>query len=69
MNESHFGRNLLLIIVGVLVVGYVAASLIGFLFHIFFYLLIGAVAIGAGVFLYRRTKRALTGGNSRQIRR
>jgi LPXTG-motif cell wall-anchored protein len=39
------------------------------LFHIFFYLLIGAVAIGAGVFLYRRTKRALTGGNSRQIRR
>lgn len=69
MNESHFGRNLLLVIVGVLVVGYVAVSLIGFLFHFFLYLVIGALAIGGVYYLVHRARQSLTGGRQRQIRR
>ena len=69
MNESHFGRNLLLIIVGVLVVGYVAINLIGFFFHALLYLVVGALVVGGGVYRYHRAKRAITGGRPRQIDR
>jgi predicted metal-binding membrane protein len=69
MNESHFLRNALLVVVGLLVAGYIAVWAVGELIHFFFYLLLGALVIGGGVYLYHRAKTAITGGKQRQIRR
>ncbi len=69
MNESHFARNLLLIIAGVLVVGYVVVSIAHILAWLFFYALVAALVIGGGIYLYHRAKRAITGGRRRGIGR
>jgi hypothetical protein len=68
---AHDGsmRNLLLAIVGVVVVGVVAWWLIKVLLGLFFYLVVGALVVGGGIYLYHRAKRSLTSGRTRQIRR
>ena len=63
MSESHFLRNALLVIVGLIVAGWLAIEIIGLLSHIIFYLLVGALVVGGGVYLYGRAKRAVTSGN------
>jgi hypothetical protein len=71
MNESHhFFRNTILVIGGVIVAGWLALWLIGFVVHIFLYLVLGAVVVGGGYYLYGRAKKSLQGGRSpRQLRR
>jgi hypothetical protein len=71
MNESHhFFRNTLLVIGGVIVAGWLLLHLIGFVLHIFVYLVLGAVVIGGGYYLYGKAKKSLQGGRTpRQIRR
>jgi hypothetical protein len=64
MNESHFLRNVLLGIVGVIAVGWLAIHLIGLLFSIFWYVVVGALVIGGGVYLYGRAKRSITSGSA-----
>jgi hypothetical protein len=62
MSESHFLRNSLLFIGGLVVAGWLAIEIIGVLSHIFFYLLVGAVVVGGGIYLYGRAKRSLQSG-------
>jgi hypothetical protein len=64
MNESHFLRNALLAIAGVVVVGWLAIWLIGVFFHLFFYILVGALVVGGGMYLYGRAKRSITSGSA-----
>jgi cbb3-type cytochrome oxidase subunit 3 len=59
MNESHhFFRNTILVIGGVIVAGWLALWLIGFVVHIFLYLVLGAVVVGGGYYLYGRAKKS-----------
>ncbi len=71
MNESHhFFRNTLLVIGGVIVAGWLALWLIHFVFSILLYIIVGAVVVGGGYYLYGRAKKSLQGGRMpRQIRR
>lgn len=68
MNESHFVRNALLALVGVIVVGWLAVFLIKALFGLFVYVLVGAVVVGGVYYLVRKT-RSLGGQRRNQIRR
>lgn len=68
MNESHFVRNALLALVGVIVVGWLAVFLIKALFSLFVYVLVGAVVVGGVYYLVRKT-RSLGGQRRNQIRR
>ncbi len=61
-SESHFMRNALLFVVGLVVVGWLGWELLVGLTHIFFYLLVGAAIIGGGMYLYGRAKRAIRSG-------
>lgn len=65
MNESHFIRNALLAIVGVIVVGYIAVWLLHLFFSLFLYIVVGALVVGGGMYLYGRAKRSITGGRRR----
>jgi drug/metabolite transporter (DMT)-like permease len=68
--KSHFFRNTLLVIGGVIVVGWVALWLIHFVFSIMLYIIVGAVIVGGGYYLYGRAKKSLQSGRvSRQLRR
>jgi hypothetical protein len=70
MNESHFFRNTLLVIGGVIVAGWLAVWLIHWVFSVLLYIIVGAVVIGGGIYLYGRAKRSLQSGRmTRQIRR
>jgi hypothetical protein len=62
MSESHFMRNALLFVVGLVVVGWLALELIGVFFHVFLYLAVGAIVVGGGMYLYGRAKRAIRSG-------
>jgi hypothetical protein len=68
MNESHFIRNALLAIVGIVVVGWLAIFLIKALFGLFVYVLVGAAIVG-GVYLLVRKARPLGGSKRNQLRR
>lgn len=68
MNESHFIRNALLALVGIVVVGWLAVFLIKALFSLFVYVLVGALVVG-GVYLLVKKSRSLGGGNRRSIGR
>jgi hypothetical protein len=63
MNESHPLRNALLAVVGLIVVGWLAIALIGWVLHVALYLAVGALIIGGGIYLYGRAKRSLTNGS------
>jgi hypothetical protein len=70
MSEGHFLRNVVLVVVGLAVAGYLAIWLLGALFHIIGYLIAGALVVGGAYYLYGRAKRSLRSGRvRRQIRR
>lgn len=50
-----------LLVAGLLVVGLVAVWLIKALIGFLFYILVGALVVGGGLYLYRRVRRAITG--------
>jgi len=56
---------LVALIAGVIVVGWVVSSLIG---PFLFYLIVGALAIGGGAFVYGRMKRSIAPGTRTQRR-
>ena len=62
-------RIVLLSVVGLVIVGLVAWWLIKLLLGVVLYLLVGALVIGGGVYLYHRAKNALTGSGQRWINR
>jgi len=62
MENSHGFRNFLLIVAGLVVVGVLGWALIKVLFSLFFYVLVGALLVGGGIYLYGRAKRSITGG-------
>jgi hypothetical protein len=55
-------------IVGVIVVGWVAVALLHALLGGLTYLIVGAVVVGGGVWLYGRAKRSLAPGTRSQRR-
>ncbi|MFG1602449.1 hypothetical protein [Actinoplanes sp. NPDC049265] len=59
---------LVALIAGVVVVGWVAVSVLHFLLGWFGYLLIGAAVVGGGVWVYGRVKRELRPGTRTQNR-
>ena len=58
----------LAMIVGVIVVGWVAIALLHALLGGLTYLIVGAVVIGGGIWLYGRAKRSLAPGTRSQRR-
>ena len=56
---------LLALIAGVVVVGWVVSSLIG---PLLFYLIVGALVVGGGIYVYGRAKRAVAPGTRTQRR-
>jgi hypothetical protein len=59
---------LLATIAGVIVVGWVAVALLHALLGAFVYILVGAVVVGGGVWLYGRAKRSLGPGTRNRNR-
>jgi uncharacterized protein (DUF58 family) len=55
-------------VAGVIVVGWVAVTLLHWLFGAVFYMILGAVVIGGGLWLYSRAKRAVAPGTRTQRR-
>jgi hypothetical protein len=69
--EAGMGKALgvaLAMIVGVIVVGWVAIALLHALLGGLTYLIVGAVVIGGGIWLYGRAKRSLAPGTRTQRR-
>ena len=56
-------------VVALIIVGSIAVALIKALFGLAFYLLIGAVVVGGGIYLYGRVRRGLTSGRYRRLTR
>jgi hypothetical protein len=56
-----------LLVAGLLFVGLVAVWLIKALLGLFFYILVGALVVGGGVYLYGRIRRAITGQNRTRL--
>ena len=55
-------------IAGVIVVGWIAINLLQVLVGALAYLIVGAVVVGGGVYLYGRAKRSLAPGTRNQRR-
>jgi uncharacterized membrane protein SirB2 len=55
-------------VAGVIVVGWAAVWLLQALIGVFAYLLVGALVVGGGVYLYGRAKRSLAPGTRNQRR-
>ncbi len=66
MSKNESRTNPIWYLVGIIIVGLVAWWVIKFLIAIFFYVLLGAVIVGAFM-LYTRSKRALRRGDRREI--
>lgn len=66
MNESHLLRNALLFILALVVAGYLAIWAIGLIFHLIGYIIVGALVIGGGYYLYKRAERGITSGRTRR---
>ena len=56
---------LVALIAGVIVVGWVVSSLIG---PVLFYLIVGALAVGGGYYLYAKAKKSIAPGTRTQRR-
>jgi hypothetical protein len=69
MENSHGFRNFVLVVVGLFVVGAIGWWLLHLIIGAFFYILLGALIVGVGVYLYGRAKKAITGGGRGQIGR
>ena len=55
-------------VAGVVVVGWAAVWLLQALMGVFAYLLVGAIVVGGGIYVYGRTKRAVAPGTRNQRR-
>lgn len=55
-------------IAGVIVVGWIAINLLQLLIGSLAYLIVGAIVVGGGVYLYGRAKRSLAPGTRNQRR-
>ncbi|MET8154477.1 hypothetical protein ACIBSW_01635 [Actinoplanes sp. NPDC049668] len=55
-------------IAGVIVVGWIAVNLLHVLVGALAYLIVGAIVVGGGVYLYGRAKRSLAPGTRNQRR-
>ena len=55
-------------IAGVIVVGWIAVSLLHVLLGALSYLIVGAIVVGGGVYLYGRAKKSLAPGTRTQRR-
>ena len=63
-------KNLVWLALGVIVlivIGSIVVSLLGLLLKLALYLVLGALVVGGGYYLYGRTRRSVRGGR-RQIR-
>ena len=60
--KSHFLRNAVLLVGGVIVAGWLVIHLLGFLFSMMIYIAVGALAIGGGYYLYAKGRNALRQG-------
>ena len=69
MENGHFLRNALLLVVGLAVAGMIAIWAIKAFIGVIFYVLVGALIVGGGVYLYGRAKRAIRGDGRRPINR
>ena len=73
MENGHPVRNFVLVVVGLFVAGAVAWWLLKVVLSVAFalagYLIVGAIMVGGGVYLYGRAKRAVNGGGRRRIGR
>ena len=58
-----------LLIAGFLVVGLIAVSLIKAFLGFFFYVLVGVLVVGGGLYLYRQARSALTGRGPFRLRK
>jgi hypothetical protein len=65
MENGHFLRNALLFVVGLAVLGMIAVWAIKAFIGLIFYILVGALVVGGGVYLYGRAKRAIRGERRR----
>ena len=59
---------LVMTIAGVIVVGWVAIAVLHALIGVIAYLIVGALVVGGGVYLYGRAKRAVAPGTRTQRR-
>jgi hypothetical protein len=55
-------------IAGVIVVGWIAINLLQVLVGALAYLIVGAIVVGGGVYLYGRAKKSLAPGTRNQLR-
>jgi hypothetical protein len=53
--------------IALIVVGSLVVSVIGALFKLALYLIVGAVVVGGGLYVYRRARRSITGTQRRQL--
>jgi hypothetical protein len=71
LQEAEMGKGiayLVATIAGVIVVGWLAVSLLHVLVGALAYLIVGALVVGGGVYLYGRAKRSLAPGTRNQRR-
>ena len=65
------GKSLILFVLGavvLIVVGMVVVSLLGTLLKLGFFLVVGALAVGGGVYLVGKARRAVRDGRFRELR-
>jgi len=55
-------------VVALIVIGSIVMSLIGAILKFVLYLVVGALVVGGGLYLVRRTRRAVRGGRFRELR-
>jgi hypothetical protein len=71
LQEDEMGKAiayLVATIAGVIVVGWIAINLLQALVGALAYLIVGAIVVGGGVYLYGRAKRSLAPGTRNQRR-
>ncbi len=68
MNAAKLLAWLVLPIAGLVVAGMLAVWLFQALLGVFAYLVVGALVVGGGVYLYHRAKRAIGPGTRTQLR-
>ena len=56
------------LVVGLVVVGWIALAVLNWLIGSLAYLIVGALVVGGGILVYRRTRRALAPGTRAQRR-
>ena len=53
--------------IALILVGSLVLSLVGVLFKLALYLILGAVVVSGGLYLYRKARRSITGIQRRQL--